>query len=379
MNESALRAIHLKAYYDAISRGAGSIMPSYSSYNGTKMHGNSYLLNTVLKTELGFSGFLISDWEGINTISSTLSTAVRTSVNAGVDMFMQPNNFSTFISTLTSEVNANRVTTSRINDAVSRILTKKVQLGLFERPFANRTEISSIGSSTHRNVARQAVRESLVLLKNTSSFLPLSLGTSVCINGNGADNLRAQAGGWTLGWDVPEGTMVGETIRAGIVALGANVVSTGCSVGIRVVSESSQSYVEWLGDDSDPDHDGSGSCTATNGCVVVIVGGRPVDIQGFVNDASTKAIVMAWYPGSEGRGVGEVLYRVNGAGFSGKLPVTWKVDATDTPVNYCPSSGTDANSNGTNDACEDTGAHYSNLSSPPASVLYPYDHGLRYP
>jgi len=372
MTDAALRAIHLAPYSSALTRGVGSVMASFSSVNGVKMHASSNYLTTVLKGEMAFSGFVVSDWQAIDQLTGTFADKVRTSVNAGVDMFMMPDSYRTFITTLRDEVNAGRVTQARIDDAVRRILTKKFELGLFEAPMANRSGASQIGSTAHRNVARQAVRESLVLLKNTGSFLPLSPTTTVCVTGNGADNLRAQMGAWTLGWQQPLITPTGTSILQGVTQVvgAARVVSSGCQVGIRVVSETLQSYAEWFGDDTDPDHDGSGTCTATNGCVVVVLGGRPLDIQGLVADANTKAIVMAWYPGSEGLGVAEVLYGVGGANFTGKLPVTWKVDATETPVVWC-----DAN---VANSCGDVGDHYSNTASPPATVLFPYGFGLSY-
>ena len=371
MTDAALRAIHLAPYTSAISRGVGSIMASFSSVNGTKMHASSALITTVLKGELGFTGFVISDWQAIDQLSGTFADKVRVSVNAGVDMFMMPDSYQSFISTLRDEVNAGRVSQARIDDAVRRILTKKFELGLFERPMTNRSGASQIGSTAHRDVARQAVRESLVLLKNVNSFLPLSPTTTVCVTGSGASNLRAQVGAWTLGWQQPLTTLTGTTtILAGITQVvgAARVVTSGCQVGIRVVSETLQSYAEWFGDDSDPDHDGSGTCTASGGCVVVLLGGRPMDIQGLVSDPTTRAIVMAWYPGSEGLGVAQVLYGVGGANFSGKLPVTWKVDAIESPVNFCATTA----------ACGDTGDHYSNPASPPATVLFPYGFGLTY-
>src|SRR5580765_6012358 len=287
MTDAALRAIHLAPYSSAITRGVGSVMASFSSVNGLKMHANSQYLTTVVKGELGFTGFVISDWQAIDQLTGTFNEKVRTAVNAGVDMFMMPDSYRTFISTLRDEVNAGNVTQARINDAVSRILTKKFELGLFEAPMANRSGAAQIGSQAHRDVARQAVRESLVLLKNTASFLPLSPATTVCVTGNGASNLRAQMGAWTLGWQQPLITPVGTTILQGVTSVvgAARVVSSGCQVGIRVVSEPVQSYAEWMGDNATPTHDGSGTCTATNGCVVVVLGGRPLDVQGLLADA----------------------------------------------------------------------------------------------
>ena len=151
-------------------------MISYSSWNGVKMHSNSFLINTVLKGELGFSGFVVSDWQGIDQIDGQggfTATEVRTAVNAGIDMVMVPFNYKQFISLLRGEVQAGRVTMARIDDANRRILTKKFQLGLFERPLTDRSFTGTVGSSAHRTLARQAVRESQVLLKNTNGILPL--------------------------------------------------------------------------------------------------------------------------------------------------------------------------------------------------------------
>jgi hypothetical protein len=159
------------------------------------------------------------------------------------------------------------------------------------------------------------------------------------------------------------------TLLSGIDAI-ANVVASGCQVGIRVLAESPQSYAEWFGDNANPSHDNSGSCVGTQGCVVVLLGGRPMNIQSLVNDANTRAIVMAWYPGSEGAGVADVLFGTGGANFTGKLPVTWKVDSVETPVFYC--DGAIPNS------CAGPGEDYSNPASPPASVLFPYGFGLSY-
>ena len=379
MSLAALRAIHLAPYLPAIAtHHVGSVMASFSAFNGTRMHAEQNLLTNVLKGELAFSGFVISDWLAVNELPGTYNEKVRTAVNAGVDMFMEPGEFQNFINTLRTEVNASNVSQARINDAVSRILTKKFELGLFEVPFVNQRATGTIGAASHRATARQAVRESLVLLKNSGSILPLSPTTTVCVNGNGASNLTAQQGAWTLGWQGPQATMSGATtILQGIDAV-ADVVASGCQVGIRVLAEAPQSYAEWMGDNANPSHDGSGSCVGTQGCVVILLGGRPMNIQSLVNDANTRAIVMAWYPGSEGAGVADVLFGTAGANFTGKLPVTWKVDAVDTPVNYCDPAGPNTNGNGTPDACEDTGDHYSNPASPPASVLFPYGFGLSY-
>jgi beta-glucosidase len=371
MTLNELRAIHLAPYLPAINtHHVGSIMASFSSFNGTRMHAEQNLITNVLKGEgeLAFSGFVISDWQAIDQLPGSFNDKVRVSVNAGVDMFMMPDSFQNFISTLRTEVN--NILPGRIDNAVSRILTKKFELGLFEVPFVNQRASGTIGAASHRATARQAVRESLVLLKNSGGILPLSTSTSVCVNGSGADNLTAQMGAWTLGWQSPRATMTGATtILTGIDAI-ANVVASGCQVGIRVIAESPQSYAEWFGDNANPSHDNSGSCVGSQGCVVVLLGGRPMNIQSLVNDANTRAIVMAWYPGSEGAGVADVLFGQGGANFTGKLPVTWKVDSVETPVFYCDSA--------IPNSCAGPGEDYSNTASPPASVLFPYGFGLTY-
>src|SRR5215212_1225603 len=166
ITETELRAIHLPPYQAAVQNGVGSVMISYSSWNGAKDHGNQYLITTVLKGELGFQGIVVSDWAGIDQLPGDYASDVRTSINAGIDMVMVPSNYKTFISTLRNEVTAGNIPMARIDDAVTRILNAKFALGLFSQPLTNRTYTSQVGSPAHRAVARQAVRESLVLLKN---------------------------------------------------------------------------------------------------------------------------------------------------------------------------------------------------------------------
>src|SRR6266545_6867235 len=176
LSEADLRAIHLPPFRAAVQRGVGSVMISYSSWNGVKMHANRYLITDVLKGELGFTGFVVSDWNAIDQIDGQpgfTADEVRIAVNAGIDMVMVPFEWRNFISTLRSEVQAGRVSMARIDDANRRILTKKFELGLFERPLTDRSFTGTVGSSAHRTLARQAVRESQVLLKNTNGILPL--------------------------------------------------------------------------------------------------------------------------------------------------------------------------------------------------------------
>jgi beta-glucosidase len=326
---------------------------------------------------MGFDGILVSDWDAIKQLRGNFADQIETSVEAGVDVFMLPSDYGIFIDDTVRLVEEGRISEERIDDAVRRILKAKLELGLFEEPYADRTLIPTVGSDEHREIARQAVRESLVLLENEDGFLPLSTDSTVCINGSGADDLRQQAGGWTLGWQTASVEPEGTSIAAALTELvGDNVVEDGCDVGIRVVSETLGTYAEWHGDYADPTHDDSGSCEATDGCVVIIIAGRPVNIEALLDDPQTKAIVMAWYPGTEGGGVVDVIYAVDGHDFTGRLPLTWKVDDYDEPVNYCTASPLDTAD--TMAMCGDVGEHYTDAADAPPEVLFPYGYGLSY-
>jgi beta-glucosidase len=263
LSEADLRRIHLAPFVTAVQRNVGSVMISYSSWNGVKMHGNQYLIRDVLKGELGFTGFVVSDWQGIDQIDGAggfSASDVRTSINAGIDMVMVPHDYKGFIATLRTEVQAGRVPLTRIDDAVSRILTKKFQLGLFERPLTDRTWTATVGSAAHRALARQAVRESQVLLKN-DGILPLAKsGVRILVAGKNADNIGNQSGGWTISWqgssgNITPGTSILQGIRAA-VAPGTTVTfdasarkPAGHDVAIAVIGETP--YAEGQGDRTD--------------------------------------------------------------------------------------------------------------------------------
>ncbi|NUO58871.1 MAG: beta-glucosidase [Hamadaea sp.] len=350
ISETELRAIHLPPFQAAVQKGVGSVMISFSSFNGVKMHGNQYLITTVLKGELGFTGFVVSDWNGIDQIDGATglsATDVRTAINAGVDMAMEPTAWKTFISLLRTEVQAGRVTQARIDDAVSRILTKKFELGLFERPMADRSYTGSVGNTAHRALARQAVRESQVLLKNTGNLLPLAKsGGKIFVAGKSADNIGYQSGGWTITWQGGSGAITpGTTILQGIrstVGSGATVtynaggsgIDSSYRVAIAVVGETP--YAEGQGDrPSGLGLDSTDLATLNTlkasgvPVVVVLVSGRPLDISAQLPD--WRALVAAWLPGTEGQGVADVLFGDYAP--TGKLPVTWPASASQEPIN----------------------------------------------
>lgn len=344
LNEATLREIHLAPYIDAIAAGARTIMVSFSSWNGIKVHGNAYLLNDVLKVEMGFDGLLISDWAGIDQIDGNYYIAVKTAINAGIDMVMVPYDYRRFINTLRSAVNAGDVSMARIDDAVSRILTVKFEAGLFEDPFAQRQLLDLVGSPAHRAVARQAVAESLVVLKDSAELIPLSkeLGR-IHVAGKNADDLGNQCGGWTLSWQGSSGTTtIGTTIRQAIedtVSLGTTVSysldgsgAAGADVGIVVVGETP--YAEGAGYDTDLRLSAQDLAAINNvrfagvPVIVILVSGRPMFVEAALPE--WDALVAAWLPGTEGQGVADVLF---GDVFpTGTLSHSWPRDFA-VPVN----------------------------------------------
>jgi beta-glucosidase len=350
VSEADLRAIHLPPFRAAVQRGVGSVMISFSSWNGVKMHGQQFLITQVLKGELGFSGFVISDWNGIDQIDGQpgfTAAEVRTTINAGMDMVMVPDAWQSFISTLRAEVQAGRVPMSRIDDANRRILTKKFELGLFERPFADRSFLSTVGSAAHRTLARQAVRESLVLLKNAGNVLPLATANNrIFVAGKSADNIGLQSGGWTISWQGGSGaTTTGTTILQGIrntVAPSTTVtfnqtgagIDSSYRVAIAVVGETP--YAEGAGDrpgSMNLDNTDLNTINTLRNAgvpvVVVLVSGRPLDIAAQLGN--WNALVAAWLPGTEGQGVADVLFGV--AQPIGKLPMTWMNSVSQQPIN----------------------------------------------
>ncbi|MGP4029306.1 glycoside hydrolase family 3 protein [Actinomadura sp. 3N407] len=346
--------VNVAPYVTAVKRhDVGSIMPSFSSVdwkedgvgNPVKMHAHKELLTDVLKNKIGFDGFLISDWAAIQQIPGDYATQVRTSVNAGVDMFMEPYSAPQFIETLLAEVRAGRVKESRVDDAVSRILKAKFELGLFEKPYTDRRYAGTIGSPAHRAVARRAVAESQVLLKNSGRALPLRRNEEIYVAGTNADDIGNQAGGWTVTWQGESGDIIpGTTILEGIEQNSGNVTysedasapMSGSDVGIVVVGETP--YAEGVGDVgnghtlnlSDADKANIDKvCGAIETCVVLDVAGRPQ----IVTDRLPKmdAFVMSWLPGSEGAGVSDVLFGKRP--FKGRLPVSWPRSEDQEPVN----------------------------------------------
>jgi beta-glucosidase len=367
VEEQILRRIHLAPYVAAIKAGVGTIMPSYSSWNGQKCSGHKYLLTDVLKNELGFEGFLISDYRAINQLDRDYKTAIAKSINAGMDMGMIPSEYKEFSKNLKELVNEGTVPMSRIDDAVTRILRVKFAMGLMDKkrsfladssrrsvPERDRNLHKTFGSIKHRQVARQAVRQSIVLLKNEHKTLPISKqARRIHVAGKNADDLGSQCGGWTIRWQggpgniTPGGTTILTAIKNTVRHRRTNVTfsrdgtgAEGADVGIVVIGE--RPYVEGNGDSNDLSLDKEDIETFNNmknsclSVVVVLISGRPMIINEVLDRAD--AFIAAWLPGTEGQGVADVLFStgsLSGGDYkpTGKLSYTWPRSMSQIPIN----------------------------------------------
>ncbi|CBI22347.3 unnamed protein product, partial [Vitis vinifera] len=357
IDRHGLLSIHMPAYYSSIIKGVATVMVSYSSWNGQKMHANHELVTGFLKNTLQFRGFVISDWQGIDRITSpphaNYTYSVQAGVQAGIDMVMLPFNHTEFIDILTNLVESNFIPMSRIDDAVRRILRVKFSMGLFENPLANLSFVDQLGSQAHRDLAREAVRKSLVLLKNgdetDAPLLPLpKKANKILVAGTHAHDLGYQCGGWTITWQGLSGNnhTTGTTILSAISAAvdpsteivftenpdAEFVKSNNFSYAVVVIGE--PPYAETAGDSLNLTISEPGPSTITNvcsgvKCVVVVISGRPVVIQPYLS--SIHALVAAWLPGTEGQGVTDVLF--GDYGFTGKLPRTWFKTVDQLPMN----------------------------------------------
>ncbi|HAL56496.1 MAG TPA: beta-glucosidase [Bacteroidetes bacterium] len=345
VDEQTMRALHLPGYIAAINAGVGSIMVSYSSWNGVKMHGSSYWITDVLKGELAFKGFVVSDWAGIDQLPGDYASDVAMAINAGIDMVMVPTKYKEFITTLRTLVNQGRVPLLRIDDAVRRILRKKFELGIFDRPLTDRTLTLSIGSPEHRAVAREAVRQSVVLLKNENKTLPLSKNIShIHVAGKSADDLGNQCGGWTISWSgnsgpITTGTTFLQALKNSVSPATKVTYSrdgtgaTGAVIGIAVVGETP--YAEGQGDRWDLSLSAEDvACVArlrATGIpvVTILISGRPMIIETALG--ISDAFIAAWLPGTEGQGVADVV--LGDYNPTGKLSHSWPRTMSQIPIN----------------------------------------------
>ncbi len=348
VDEATLRKIHLPGYVSAIAAGVGSIMPSYSSWNGEKCSGIRRLLTEVLKQELGFEGFLISDWAAIDQLPGDYKSDVRQSINAGMDMVMVPHKYREFFGTLKGLAQEGAIPMSRLDDAVTRILRVKLAMGLLDEgrsPLADPALAGSFGSAEHRAVARRAVRQSMVLLKNERGVLPLARSAArIHVSGKSAKDMGNQCGGWTISWQGQSGAIVpGTTILEAVRAAAGKATrvtftrdgseAAGADVAVVVVGETP--YAEGRGDREDlglakEDLDVIANVKKAGVPVVtVVVSGRPLVLGEAL--VQSDAIVAAWLPGTEGQGVADVLFGDYKP--TGKLPFTWPRSMAQLPIN----------------------------------------------
>ena len=346
MPEKELRRLHLPPYVAAIQADTACIMVSYSSWNDVPMHGNKKLLTDVLRNELGFHGVLISDWGGQTRLPGNAKQQVKAMVLAGVDVCMVPDDIGPngFTATLKGLVLAGEVPQTRIDQAVRRILTLKFNLGLFEHPFAPKQPGSLVGDAVHRQIARQLVAKSVVLLKN-EKVLPLT-AKKILVTGTLADNLDAQCGGWTMGWQQPEGEIAGATtIKSAILAeakaKGIIVVTApeaeadSRNPTLAIVIAGERPYAEFEGDNQNPSLSPADRKTIQSlkkqglRVLLVLLSGRPLLITDLLPDLD--GLVAAWLPGSEGEGVADVLFGDTSP--TGRLPMSWPQSQEQLPLN----------------------------------------------
>ena len=354
VTDQELREIHLPGYLPALEAGVGTIMPSYSQINSEYMHMNNDLLNGLLKKELDFKGFVVSDWQGLERMvgHDDYKTNIIAGINAGIDMVMVPGaekyggqTYTNFINLLIESVNEGSVSKNRINDAVARILKIKFEMGLFERPYSDKSLLSRVGSKEHRNIAREAVKQSLVVLKN-DGILPLSKDLShIHVAGKNADDLGNQCGGWTISWQgesgpITKGTTIYEAIQVAVSSV-TNVTfskngsgAKGADVGLVVIGETP--YAEMEGDRESLVLDKEDLAAidrikkAGVPVVVIIVSGRPLIIADELD--KWAGLIAAWLPGSEGKGVTDVIFGDYNP--TGRLSVSWPRSMEQIPINF---------------------------------------------
>jgi len=362
ISEQELFDYHAQGYVGGLQAGAQSVMASFNSWNGKKIHGDEYLLTDVLKEKMDFDGFVVGDWNGHGQIEGCTNADCPQAANAGLDMYMVPTAaWKPLYENLIAQVQDGTIAMERINDAVRRILRVKMRAGLFdkpspaERPLSGKTEL--IGAEEHREVARQAVRESLVLLKNKDNVLPLNPNQNILVAGPAADNIGQQSGGWTISWqgtgnsneDFPGGTSIYQGIMDAVTAMGGQVelAENGQyqqKPDVAVVVYGETPYAEGNGDIDNIDYQRNNpvdqqlleSLKEQDIPVVsVFISGRPMYVNPELN--ASDAFVAAWLPGSEGQGVADVIIAdENGEPrhpMTGELPFSWPADPSQGRLN----------------------------------------------
>lgn len=351
IDEETLIARHAAGYPAAIDAGTLTVMISFSSWNGVKNHGNRSLITDVLKGRLGFEGLVVGDWNGHGQVTGCTVTDCAASVNAGLDLYMAPDSWKGLYASLLAEAKSGAVPAARIDDAVRRILRVKAKLGLLGSKVERRLDPSRIGTPEHLALAREAVSKSLVLLKNNGSVLPIKPGAKVLVAGPGAESIAMQAGGWTVSWQGSDVTNAdfknGQTIYAAIAAAvagagGKTVLSADGSFAnkpdVAVVVFGEKPYAEFLGDVPTLAYQPGDQRdlallkklkAAGVPVVSIFLSGRPMFVSPEIN--ASDAFVAAWLPGTQGRGIADVLVAGKDGrtkrDFTGRLSFAWPADA----------------------------------------------------
>ena len=352
LTEAQFRALHLAPYKALVDAGVKVIMASFSSLNGTKMSENSYYLTDVLKTEFGFKGFIVSDWEATAGLSGdSFAQNVALAVNAGVDMLMEPYKYSDACSAIIDGVNNGSIPQERVDDAVARILTVKFDMGLFEDPYMDnlKTEVDTLGSAKYREIAKKLVEKSLVLIKNQDSILPLKKGQKIFVTGPAVNDIGVQCGGWTKTWQgltdemnggkITEGTTILEGLEAYADANNMEIITDpnrADEADVVILAVGEMPYAEYEGDTADMSLTGSTALPGNSDAismvyslnkptVTLIVAGRQVIIDEYID--AWDAVVMCYLPGTEGAGVASVL--TGETPFTGKIPMPWYKDVNE--------------------------------------------------
>ena len=350
ISEEELRKTHLPPFEKAIESGVATFMAAYNTWNDVRCHANKYLLTDLLKDELGFKGFVVSDWAAIEQIPGDYKSDIIISINAGIDMVMVPGavrfgneSYEKFMTLFKEAIEEGSIPMSRVDDAVRRILLIKKQSGLFDRPFSDQQLLAHIGSQKHRDIAREAVRKSLVLLKNDNALLPLPKnGKKIIVAGRGANNIGMQSGGWTISWqgemeNKTEGTSVLDAIKLAVdpnVSVQFSEDGKNAEGDIAVVVIGEEPYAEMEGDRDDlklnkKDLDVIKRLKNKNiPVVVVLFSGRPMIITDEIDQ--WDSLVAAWLPGTEGQGISDVLFGDYNP--TGKLSFSWPKSINQFPI-----------------------------------------------
>ncbi len=350
INEEKLRKVHLPPFQKAIDEGVATFMAAYNSWNDLRCHANKYLLTDLLKDELGFKGFVVSDWAAIENIPGDYKSDIITSINAGIDMVMVPGavrdgkeSFQNFLKLFKESVEEGSIPMERVDDAVRRILLIKKQSGLFERPFSDQSLLSHVGSKDHREVAREAVRKSMVLLKNKNNILPIpKSGKTIIVAGKGADDVGMQSGGWTISWQggmgqTTNGTTILDAIKSAVdpgTVVEYTPDGTSFTGDLAVVVVGEKPYAEMIGDRKDLKLDNEDLEVIKRftdndiPVVVVLLSGRPMIVTDEVG--KWDGFIAAWLPGTEGTGVADVLFGDYKP--TGKLSFSWPKSMNQFPI-----------------------------------------------